>query len=156
MMNIYTFKLTRKTALAALLIVAALIVLIILLVPDKERSGAQTAATGQVRTEADCIAYIQSLGYVVSETPVSSRQVTIPETFDDVYAQYNALQQTCGFDLTDYKGKRVTLRTFSVTNYPNETDVMLDLLICKSQVIGGAVYTAAIDGFMHGLKPLNS
>lgn len=155
-MNIYTFKLSRKTALAALLIIAALIILIILLVPGNDQAETQTAATGQVRTEADCIAYIQSLGYLVSETPVSSRQVTIPKTFDDVYTQYNALQQTCGFDLSDYKGRRVTLRTFSVTNYPNETDVLLDLLICKNKVIGGAVYTASIDGFMHGLKPLES
>lgn len=155
-MNIYTFKLTRKTALAAILIVAALIVLLILVIPDKERANAQTAIAGEVRTEADCIAYIQSLGYLVAETPVSSRQVTIPEAFDDVYTQYNTLQQSCGFDLSGYKGRRVTLRTFTVTNYPNETDVMLDLLICKNKVIGGAVYTAAIDGFMHGLKPLES
>lgn len=155
-MNIYTFKLTRKRALAALLIVAAIVVLIILLVPDRGGSDSQTAATGEVRTEADCIDYIQSLGYLVADIPVSSRQVTIPETFDDVYTQYNALQQTCGFDLAAYKGKRVTLRTFSVTNYPGETDVLLDLLISKNRVIGGAVYTAAIDGFMHGLKPLES
>ena len=154
-MNIYTFKLTRKTALLILLALAALIALVILLVPG--RSGdTGAAATGAVRTEADCVAYIESLGYLVAETPVSSRQVTIPETFDEVYAQYNALQQTCGFDLQDYCGKKVTLRTFAVTNYPQETEVLLDLLICQSKVIGGAVYTTAIDGFMHGLKPLES
>ena len=130
-----------------LLILAALAALIILLVPGRS-SGKARASAGTVRTEADCVGYIEKLGYLVAEKPLSSREVTIPETFDDVYTQYNALQQACGFDLKDYCGRRVTLRTFSVTNYPGQTDVLLDLLVCRNQVIGGAVYTTAIDGFM--------
>ena len=33
---------------------------------------------------------------------------------------------------------------------------LVDVLVYKKKVIGGAVYTAAVDGFMQGLTPLNA
>ena len=67
--------------------------------------------------------------------------------------EYNRIQQSCGFDLTSYRGKKVTLYTYTVTNYPGQADVRCDLLVHRNKVIGGNLYTTAIDGFMHGLKP---
>ena len=43
-----------------------------------------------------------------------------------------------------------------MTNWPSDEQVLVDVLVYKKKVIGGAVYTAAVDGFMQGLTPLNA
>ncbi len=150
-MNIYTIKLSKKKALAIIALLVIVVAVILLAVPDKDsyQPTEPTAKTASVKTQQGQIDYITALGYEVEFS--QSRQVTIPKTFDAVYEKYNELQVNCGFDLSDYKGKAATLSTFRVTNYPDTAEVLLDLIICKSKVIGGAVYTVAIDGFMHGL-----
>ena len=155
-MTIYTFKLSKQKIITAVLIVAAVIAAIILLVPNRgaETAGSGTVATAtsaKVKSSADCVDYAASLGYAVQPEAADTRQVTIPKEFDEIYTKYNALQTENGYDLEKYCGKGVTLYTFYVTNYSGYDDVLLDLLVYKNKVIGGAVYTAAIDGFMHGL-----
>ena len=85
-----------------------------------------------------------------------ARTVQIPREFDAVYEAYNRMQKECGFDLQKYAGKKVELTTFRVTNWPSDEQVLVDVLVYKKKVIGGAVYTAAVDGFMQGLTPLNA
>ena len=152
-MNIYTFKLSKRKIVAAVLVVAVILAAVILLVPSRQES--QAASTPQpglkVKTEADCVAYAATLGYQVQPQAGDTRKVTIPKEFDDIYNKYNEIQKDCGFDLSQFCGKGVTLYTFTVTNYSGQDGVLLDLLVYKNKVIGGAVYTAAIDGFMHGL-----
>ncbi len=150
-MNIYTFRLTKKHIVAGILLITALAALLILLAPARSEA---TASPVGIKTQDDCVRWLAELGYAVSEEDVQSRQVTIPKTFDAVYETYNAMQRECGFDLQDYAGKKVTLTTYRVTNYPCDEPVLLDVLVYKRKVVGGAVYTAAVDGFMHGLKPL--
>ena len=42
--------------------------------------------------------------------------------------------------------------TYEITNYPSgETGVLVSLLLFRSAVVGGEVYTTSLDGFMHGL-----
>ena len=100
----------------------------------------------------DLTDYLESLGYEISETVWKSRQVVVPKDFDKVYTEYNEMQKKCGFDLTDYKGKEITLHTFAITNYKDVSDVLCDLMVYKDSIIGGAIYTADVSGFMHGLK----
>lgn len=157
-MNIYTIKFSKRKAVAIILILAIIISAVILAMPEKEAgfpkgADTETAAVKGIETAEDRLAYIQSLGYSCEAQPLEQREVVIPKTFDDIYTQYNAMQQECGFDLTPYQGKQAMLYTYRVTNYTGETEVLLDLLLCKKKIIGGAVYTAAIDGFMHGLMP---
>ena len=151
-MMIYTVKFSKKKAVAILISIAIVIAAIILAMPTEEPAQT-TAAAVKVRTGDDCIAYLESLGYTAESVPIEEKEVTIPETCDAVYEEYNALQLACGFDLREYKGKAATLYTYAITNYPNEPDVRCDLLVRKDRVIGGNVYTTALDGFMHGLKP---
>ena len=99
----------------------------------------------------DLIDYLEALGYDVSDTIWKSRQVVIPEKFDKVYTEYNEMQKKCGFDLEEYKGKEITLHTFSINNYKDTPDVLCDLMVYKDKIIGGAIYTADVSGFMHGL-----
>lgn len=151
-MNIYTFKLTKKHIVAAILVVAALVALLILLLPGKQAET--TGVTVTIKEPADCAEYLRQLGYETDSATAETRTVQIPKTFDAVYETYNQMQKDCGFDLQKYAGKRVELSTFHVTNWPTGEDVLADVLVYKKKVIGGAIYTAAVDGFMQGLTPM--
>jgi len=151
-MNIYTFKLTKKHIVAAILVVAALVALLILLLPGKQAET--TGVTVTIKEPADCAEYLRQLGYETDSATAETRTVQIPKTFDAVYETYNQMQKDCGFDLQKYAGKRVELSTFHVTNWPTGEEVLVDVLVYKKKVIGGAIYTAAVDGFMQGLTPM--
>ena len=151
-MNIYTFKLTKKHIVAAILAVAALVALLILLLPGKQAET--TGVTVTIKETADCAEYLRQLGYETDSATAETRTVQIPKTFDAVYETYNQMQKDCGFDLQKYAGKRVELSTFHVTNWPTGEEVLADVLVYKKKVIGGAIYTAAVDGFMQGLTPM--
>ncbi len=151
-MNIYTFKLTKKHIVGAVVAVAALVALIILLIPGEE--AAATGAAVTVKTPEDCVQYLSGLGYQLDAASCETRKVQIPKEFDAVYQAYNKMQQDCGFDLLKYAGKKVDLTTYKITNWPDGEAVLADVLVYKNKVIGGAIYTAAVDGFMYGLQPM--
>ena len=79
-------------------------------------------------------------------------ELLIPEEFDQTYEDYLALQESQGFDLTQYRGERVKRYTYEILNYPTgEAGVQADLLLYRNTVIGGDVLSAEIDGFIQGL-----
>ena len=158
-MIIFTAKVSKKRILAFVAIVVVILVAIFWAVPGKkdvkqDQTTTETSiAVGVIKTNKDRLEYLKGLGYQMTEDqPKSMQEVVIPKTFDATYSQYNLLQLQCGFDLTKYKGKRVTLYTYGIKNYPGEKDVLADLLVYKDKIIGGGVYTVALDGFMHGLR----
>ncbi len=151
-MNIYTIRLSKKLLLIAGGILAAIVILLALLLSGGD-AAPTAAAIGNIKDKGDQVEYLESLGYTVDQSSRTSKKVTIPQTFDDVYLTYNTIQQECGFDLLNYTGKKVDLVTYSITNYPTGEEVLVDLLLYRDNLIGGAVYTTAIDGFMHGLRP---
>ena len=119
------------------------------------RSAAASAVVSPkgVKTNEDRVAYLESYGWAVSAEPISVEELIIPEEFDETYTQYLALQEGQGFDLTDYRGKRVKRYTYEVTNYPTgEAGVQAGLLIFRNTVIGGDVLSAQLGGFIHGLE----
>lgn len=150
-MNIYTIRLSKKLLLIAGAVIAGIVIILALLLSGGD--AAPTAAIENIKDKGDQVEYLESLGYDVDQGSRTSKKVTIPETFDDVYLTYNGIQQECGFDLLNYTGKKVELVTYSITNYPTGEEVLVDLLLYRDNIIGGAIYTTAIDGFMHGLRP---
>ena len=100
------------------------------------------------------LAFISQFGWDVDEDPVAVEEVRIPEQFDAVYEQYNAVQKAQNLDLILYAGKRVKKWTYSVRNYPgyeNRAGVIeLNLLILDGCVIGGDVCSTEQGGFLHG------
>ena len=115
-------------------------------------AAAMAVGSDKVKTNEDRIAYLSGFGWEVTEEPLSTEELMIPEEFDDRYTNYLALQSEQGFDLSKYQGKRVKRYTYEITNYPSgETGVQVSLLIYRNTVIGGEVFTTSLDGFMHGL-----
>ena len=80
----------------------------------------------------------------------------IPETFDDVYNNYNQIQTEQGFNLEKYAGQRVKRWTYVIRNYPDTspTDdfIRINILVSDDIVIGGDVCSVKLDGFMHGFS----
>lgn len=120
-------------------------------IPMQESSVSATAQVTDASTNAGRIAFLKSFGWEVSSDPVEVVEVTIPETFNAVYTNYNSIQKTQGYDLTQYKGKRIKRWTYDIKNYPNSTQpVRANLLVYNGKVIGGDVSSVAINGFMQG------
>lgn len=134
------------TALCCCLVVAVALVLTL-----GRRAVATSAEVSKIRSNDDRVAYLNELGWTVREAPISTEELLIPETFDDSYADYLALQSEQGFDLTRYCGKRVKRYTYEITNYPADgTSVQAALLVYKNRIIGGQIQ-AADGSFIHGL-----
>ena len=116
------------------------------------RAVAASAEVKNVRDNDDRLAYLNGLGWQTSSQPIATEELLIPEEFDESYTGYLQLQADQGFDLTQYKGRRVKRYTYEVLNYPTgEAGVQANLLICKNTVVGGEVLSPQLDGFLHGL-----
>lgn len=114
---------------------------------------AQTIKTKGIVTGDMRVEFIEQLGLLVEENSYGYEDVQIPQEFDDVYENYNAIQKRNGFDLEKYKGKDATKFTYTVKQYPGYENekVYVNLLIYKGRIIGGDICTARTDGFMVGL-----
>lgn len=118
----------------------------------REASASALPSPKGVRSNQDRVDYLSAYGWEVSQEPVATQELLIPEEMDDSYTEYLALQNGQGFDLQKYAGKRVKRYTYEIFNYPTgETGVQANLLICKNIVVGGEVLSPRLDGFLHGL-----
>lgn len=146
-MFVLSMKTTRPRMLAACGIVTLLAVTVIALA-----CGQKTVATAAVAPdEGGRIAYLNGLGYEVASGTGEVREVLIPVEFDDAFAAYNQLQQTAGMDLSPYRGKRVKCWTYTVTNVPDDGQILAHLYIYKDKVVGGDISSTAQNGFTQGL-----
>lgn len=108
------------------------------------------AAPAPGETNEERVAFLTSFGWQVEQEPTETREVMIPAQFNDVYQNYNAMQQAQGFDLAPYAGEVCTQYKYHITNYPGETEVYATLLVYGRLIIGGDLACAEVDGFMHG------
>ena len=105
------------------------------------------------KTNADRLIFIKDLGYTVLTDKPTSKTVTIPEVFYDVYGNYNTLQRSAGYDLSLYKGCEVTIYAYKISppkSYSGECSA--NLIVYNERVIGGDISSAALGGFMLPLK----
>jgi len=159
-MFMISFRLKKKRILIA---AALVIVAFIAVAGARPLFDSDAVATGgdnvgrperptRVRTNEQRLDFIASFGWQVEPEPVEIVEVIIPAEFDSLYEEYNALQRQIGFDLSRHAGRRSQRFTYVVTNYPgHEQDVRLNLLVRDNRVIGGDIYSAGPNGFMHGL-----
>ncbi len=160
-MFVFTAKLNRRKAVVFLIVFALILTAVILAVSLRGMGGlprsARTPSHTVIRTAADAAAYLAALGWEVDPDPVEVREIVIPRGFSGVYADYVALQKKQGFPLEQYGGKDAVRYTFKVRNYPTgEKEIVADLVVSGQTVIAGDIQSAALDGFMTGLKPTPS
>ncbi len=93
---------------------------------------------------------LSDLGIEVDMQSENVKTVTIPNNFGDVYTNYNKIQKQAGYDLSKYRGERVTLYTYEVLN-PQSGGLCVNLLVCKGKLIGGDVCSVAMNGFIEPL-----
>ena len=115
------------------------------------RAVAASAEVKNVKDNDDRLGYLIGLGWQVSPQPIATEELLIPQEFDDSYRDYLKLQEDQGFDLTQYRGKRVKRYTYQLTNYPTQDEpVQISLLIYKNRVVGGQIQSSS-GSFLHGL-----
>ena len=120
------------------------------------RAVTASAEVKHIRTNDDRLAYLGGLGWQVSPQPIATEELLIPEEFDDSYEGYLKLQTDQGFDLTQYRGKRVKRYTYQLTNYPTQAEpVQIALLIYKNKVVGGQIQSSS-GSFLRGLSSAQS
>ena len=151
---VWSVKVKKKPLLWTVgILVAVLTVVIVLATRWAGTSAVSGRPSAMAETDEQRRAFLASCGRELAADPVEIRQVIIPEVFNEVYTQYNAMQKEQGFDLTRYRGKTARRWTDEVTNYPGtESRIYADLLIYDGRIIGGSIGTREADGFMHGFR----
>ncbi len=157
-MFVLTAKLSKTKLVAAGVILIAAIVLITLLASsDGVPTAAGTAIAGGTNDER--VAYLATFGWSVNAEPTQTQKVRIPDAADnEVFARYNELQRSQGFELADYAGKEVMRYVYEILNYPEADEpVYASVLVCDGYIIGGDITDTAPDGVIHGFaKPSNT
>ena len=90
----------------------------------------------------------------IKPTPVSFEYLTIPETFDLVYQNYNLMQAEAGMDLFKYRGKKAIRYTYEVTNFPDKSKspIYANVICVNGNPVCGDIMCTDLDGF---ILPLN-
>ncbi len=146
----------KKSAFIGLIVVVLSLcfVLLLQLLGNAQHKQAGVDISRSVSSENDILAFISNYNWQVDDEPVEVRDVIIPETFDEVYSNYNKIQLDQGFDLEKYAGQRAKRWTYIVRNYPgsspNDDFIRINILVSDDTIIGGDVCSVKLDGFMHG------
>ena len=151
-MLVMTAKVDKKKIAIILAGIVAVVALLIMLFGG---SGDQPVSTGvtSVSNNDDRVNFLSGFGWEVTNSPVESSQVRIPDQTSEVFERYNTLQKSQGYDLSAYAGKTVMRYVYQINNYPGATEpVYATLLISKNQVIGGDVTDTAAKGVIQSFK----
>lgn len=147
-MMVMTAKVDLKKVAVGLAAVAALIIGILIVF-----GGGSSQTSAPITDNDSRVKFLQSFGWQVAATPAESGQVHIPEQTSEVLERYNKLQQSQGYDLSQYAGKNVMRYVYKVSNYPDATDpVYATVLVYKGQVIGGDITDTSAKGKVQGFK----
>ena len=149
-MMVMTAKVNFKKVLIALAVAAGVILGLILLLGGGNSS--QPTAAPSLASNDGRVQFLQDLGWQVNASPAESGQVRIPKEQNEIFSRYNDLQESAGYDLSQYANKTVMRYVYKVTNYPGATEpVYATLLVYKDQVIGGDITDTAAKGNMQAL-----
>ena len=108
----------------------------------------------RIDTADERIDYLASLGWNCDAASEQYREIQLPDEFAGIMADYNELQKRNGFDLTRCAGEKCSQYTYSLTEHAGSLTVYAVIYVYRGRVIGGDIHTAAIDGYMHGLREI--
>ena len=143
----------RKLLIAAIAVVAAIALLAALgggdSAPTASVSTAPAADTNDARVK-----FLTDLGWEVTTSPAEATEVKIPRSDDEVFARYNELQKSQGYDLNKYAGKKVMRYVYQINNFPDAKEpVYATVLVYKDRIIGGDITDTTPGGRVQGFAP---
>ena len=150
-MFVLSMKTTRSHLWGTLAVVALLLATVV--AQSCLPAAATAAPVADASTDAGRREYLSALGYDTAAVSPEVREVLIPADPDDTWSAYNAIQLQAGTDMSPYRGRRVKLYTYTVSNYPGDGVVVANVYVYKNRVIGGDIADTRQDGFCHGLTP---
>lgn len=151
----YIIKRISKSSVAAMLVIVFMLLLLVLRLTSVSKSTtAYCEAVGKYSTviEGEFLVedFLNQFDIEIDKATEQAVKIIIPSEFNQVYENYNALQQSQGLDLTDYKGKEAIRYTYYVTN-STSNDIKCNVIVCENKVIAGDLCTTALDGTMTSL-----
>ena len=136
----------RKTLLRLVFLFALLLLAIILIRTYLDKKPDLNTLDGRQ-------AYLLELGWEIDPESEEHKTVRIPTSMDGIIEDYNEIQLAQGCDLSEHLGETCEQYSYTVTNYPDESQtVLLTLYVQNGKMIAGDVHSTALDGFMQGLK----
>ena len=142
----------RKLIIAAAAVIAAIVLLMTLGGGKTEPTAAMTTAPAADTNDAR-VKFLTELGWEVTPSPAEASQVQIPKGEDPIFARYNELQKSQGYDLTKYAGKQVMRYVYQVNNYPGAKEpVYATVLVYKDRIIGGDITDTTPGGKVQGFS----
>ena len=161
-MFVYTCRAGTIRFFAVIVLAVAALAALVIFVPAYQpvSAGADSSdeavriSYDRIKTNEDRVKFLSQFGYEVSEDPIETVEITLPEKLDKVYAGYNELQKAQGLDLSKYRRKTVMRYTYEVKNYDgyNGGKVLANVIVYRGRVIGGDVCSADPQGFVHGFE----
>lgn len=151
-MKVLTFKAKPKTIFGICLAITGVVVIIVSFIGNHTASLPSNAnAKIKCSTTEERVDYIESLGWK-TDSKENSKQITIPQSFNNIYTEYNKIQKKQGFDLEEYKGKKATIYTYNIVNH-ERNGVIADLIVVDDVLVGADLCDASVDnGFLVGLN----
>ena len=135
-MIVFAAKVSVRKIVVGVLAVGLVLVGAAALLPKTAEADTAVSAEGaalsaKLKTNEDRVALLTACGWSVDSEPVGTQEVQIPDTFDEIYEQYNAI---------------------ALTAYPTgEQGVTANLLVRRNRLIAADITSAQTDGFVHGL-----
>lgn len=156
--GVFMFVISIKNGKKKMAAILALVVAVVAVaaVSAKVRGTSQQAVDAgkkyslSASNNTERIAFFKQFGWQAKQEPLSEKDVTIPEKFNDIYINYNNIQEEQGLDLKPYAGKQCKQYIYEITNYPQQKSMRGTILVYNGKVIGGDLSTTELDGFMTG------
>lgn len=103
-----------------------------------------------IYTDNDVQKFLRRFKIKVESQPQEVTQITIPNQFNQVYENYETLQNKMGYSLIDYKGKVLTRYTYKVTNHQKsgQEEILAHVFVSGTEVVAADVCSVKLDGFM--------
>ena len=159
-MFVYSLRASTLKFFGVVSVALVALITLIALVPTYDVEASANEAVSyhydKIKTDDDVEGFLSQFGWQVGAEPHECVEVTIPDTFDKIFAAYNQIQKLQGLDLSKYKRKTVKRYTYTVDNYPDyEGTVYANVLVYRGRVIGGDICSADVEGFIHGFEKKN-
>ena len=151
-MLIFHVKHAKRKILALTAAAVAVVVCVVFLLPGCLDKGAVPSEPINAPTTAQQVAYLEQLGWQVSDEPLETLELQLPDDLKADYADYCKLQEEQSMPFSEFAGQTVKRCTYTVTNYPNiERGVQANLYLCGDQIIAGDIIATGENGFQSGL-----